>query len=112
MGAVDTLTAAVDHDPDGTPVIVLAGQLDLATAEIAQRALAKVPTAGGAAGRDGSAGDVVFDMTDLTFMDSSGLTVLLTAVSTGHAVRVRRPTNVIRRIIATTGLSEILPIEP
>ena len=62
---------------------------------------------------DGDAAvDIVFDMTDLTFMDSTGLTVLLMAVHGGHAVRLRRPTSIVRRIIKITGLDDTLPIEP
>ena len=112
METVEALTATVDHDPDGTPVVVLAGQLDLATAAVAQRAVRRA-TAEGPAQVDGDAAvDIVFDMTDLTFMDSTGLTVLLMAVHGGHAVRLRRPTSIVRRIIKITGLDDTLPIEP
>lgn len=112
MEAVEALTATLDHDPDGTPVVVLAGQLDLATAAIAQRAVALATGEGTLGANGGQAADVVFDMTDLTFMDSTGLTVLLTAVHRGHAVRLRRPTSLVRRVIGITGLESTLPVEP
>jgi len=100
-----TLTVTVGHDPDGTPVITLDGQLALATAASAERAFASLP-----APSDGVT-DVVVDMTGLTFMDSSGITVLLTAANRGHAVRLRHPSSIIRNLIAATGLNETLPIE-
>lgn len=107
MEPVDkTLRVAVGADPDGTPVIALAGELDLTGAEEAERAFAEVaPTPGGDAA-------VVVDMSELTFMDSAGLTVLLLAVRRGQAVRLRRPTRTIGQLIEATGLQTILPIEP
>lgn len=112
MEAVEALTATLDHDPDGTPVVVLVGQLDLATAAIAQRAVERATDTRPAAADGSAALDVVFDMTDLTFMDSTGLTVLLSAVRRGNAVRLRRPTSLVRRVIDITGLEGILPVEP
>lgn len=116
MDPVTALTVTVDSDADGTPVVVLAGQLDLATASTAEDAFATLP-APGAGHPDGNGHrpatpDVVVDMTELTFMDSSGLTVLLQAVNRGYAVRLRRPGHLIQRIIAASGLRETLPVEP
>lgn len=101
-----TLTVTVGHDPDGTPVVTLDGQLDLATAASAEEAFAALtsPDAGGPT-------DVVVDMTRLTFMDSSGITVLLVAANRGHTLRLRAPSGLIRNLIAATGLDETLPIE-
>jgi anti-anti-sigma factor len=96
------LRVTIGRDPDGTPVIALAGELDIAETSRAEGAFAELP----------AATDVVVDMTDLTFMDSAGLTVLLLAAKRGHAVRLRRPTGIIRQLIAATGLGEILPVEP
>ena len=90
-------------DDDGTPVITLSGELDLATAPAADEVFERLPE---------PAGDVVVDMSELTFMDSSGLTVLLMAVNRGHALRLRRPSSIIRDLIAASGLDETLPIEP
>lgn len=112
MDPADLLTVTVGHDPDHTPVVILSGQLDLATAHRAQDAFASVGSSVGSSVDGSHAGNVVVDMTDLTFMDSSGLTVLLTAVRRGYALRLRRPTNSIRRLIAATGLTQTLPVEP
>jgi len=102
------LTAVIRHDPDRTPVVVLAGQLDLATAAVAEAAFEQLAPAG----TNASSQDVVVDMTDLGFMDSSGLSVLLVAVMQGRALRLRHPSDLIRQIIAATGLGQTLPIEP
>lgn len=107
MDSVDTLTVSVERDPDGVPVVTLVGQLDLASAPRAADALGTV-----AEPAPGAQSPIVIDVTGLTFMDSSGLTVLLAAVNRGHALRLRRPTTNIRRLIAATGLDQILPTEP
>lgn len=104
------LGVTVGRDPDGTPVIALAGQLDLATAPDAEHAFATLAGAEEPAHRETN--DVVVDVSDLTFMDSTGLTVLLRAASRGYAVRLRRPTRSIRRLLAVTGLTTTLPVEP
>lgn len=104
----DELTVSVGRDPDGTPVITLTGALDLTGTAAAERAFASLPDAGPAAGP----GAVVADVAGLTFMDSSGLTVLVQAVRRGQVLRLRRPSPNIERLIAATGLSELLPIEP
>lgn len=111
MDPVTAFTATVDHDPDGTPVVVLSGQLDLTTAKSAEHAFATL-VATGPDGRPPVVDGVVVDMTELTFMDSTGLTVLLMAVNRGHTVQLRRPTTLVRRLIDATGLGEILPVEP
>lgn len=100
----DTLRVTVGRDPDGTPVITLAGELDLTGADAAERAFTELAASDGAT--------VVVDMSELSFMDSTGLTVLLLAVRRGHAVRLRRPTRIVRQLIASTGLETLLPIEP
>jgi anti-anti-sigma factor len=102
MDPLIPLTATVAHDADGTTVVVLDGQLDLATAATAAEVFATLP----------SPTRVVIDASDLTFMDSSGLTVLLVAANRGLALQLRRPTDMVRRVIAASGLDETLPVEP
>lgn len=102
-----SLSVTTGRDPDGTPVIALAGELDLTGTTDAEDAFAALPEP-----TDGTRSVVVVDMTELRFMDSAGLTVLLVALKHGHALRLRRPNSIIRRLIAATGLDELLPIEP
>ena len=49
-------------------------------------------------------------MAGVSFMDSSGIAVLLEAAQGTDAVLIRRPSNAVRRVIETTGLTEVLPI--
>lgn len=91
----------VGRDPDGTTVVVLHGELDIATAAIAGHVIDKLQ----------APADLVLDVSDLTFIDSSGLAVLLGARNRGFNLRLRRPTLIVRALIAATGLTEILPFE-
>jgi anti-anti-sigma factor len=55
---------------------------------------------------------VDFDLGALEFMDSSGIALLLRVAAKAQTVRVREPSELIRRLIEATGLSEILPMDP
>jgi stage II sporulation protein AA (anti-sigma F factor antagonist) len=56
---------------------------------------------------------IVFDVRDLTFMDSSGIAVLLRAAKSVARVEVHHPTRAVRRIIETTGIDRVLHlVEP
>jgi anti-anti-sigma factor len=52
------------------------------------------------------------DISDLKFIDSAGLAVpVRTAASVGQ-VAVRNPSPILRRVLAATGLTDLLGIEP
>jgi anti-anti-sigma factor len=92
----------VEVAEDGDVVIVrLAGEFDVASATQARETID--PALGDGTRR------AVFDLGDLTFMDSSGLAVLL-AVAQRVPVELRRPSSVIRQVIEMTGLADALPI--
>jgi anti-anti-sigma factor len=55
---------------------------------------------------------LVFDLAELTFMDSSGIAVLLRAAASVTRVDVRNATRAVRRIIETTGVDSVLHLEP
>ncbi|UDY25232.1 STAS domain-containing protein [Nocardioides sp. Kera G14] len=111
MDSPDTgLTATVGQDPDGTPVVALSGELDLTTSPIATRAFEALPSPEALA-RENGAPRVVVDVTHLRFMDSSGITVFLTATRRGYHVRLRQPNDFLRSVIAATGLAATLPPE-
>jgi anti-anti-sigma factor len=55
---------------------------------------------------------VVFDLSELRFIDSSGIAVLLRAAEKTESLRLRNPSNVVQRILEATGLTDVLPIEP
>jgi anti-sigma B factor antagonist len=96
----DASHARVDvADEDGTPVFRVSGELDMPTA-------ARVRTAVDTA-LAGARGRVVFDMSGLDFMDSSGLALLL-SVAQRVPVEVRKPSPIVRRLIQLTGLENTL----
>ena len=55
---------------------------------------------------------LVFDLAELTFMDSSGIAVLLRVAARVTRVDVRNATRAVRRIIETTGVDGVLHLEP
>jgi anti-sigma B factor antagonist len=102
----DGALGAVEAAPDlaGVPVVRLRGEIDISNAEAIGAQLERLV--------DGRSGRVVVDLSDLAFLDSSGIAMLLHAVDKFGSVAIRNPSNVVRRIIASTGLSDMLPTEP
>ncbi len=97
--------ASFDVEVDGSvAVLALRGELDLATAPELEQVVRSLLA-------DRSVERFVVDMTGLTFMDSSGLAVLLQAAAGGQ-VLLRSPSVVIRQVIESTGLTGVLVIEP
>jgi anti-sigma B factor antagonist len=93
----------LDRQGDAT-VIRLAGDIDMLTSQHLRAAVTEVLAS--------TSGDVVFDMAGVDFVDSSGLSVLIAIAQAGRSVVLRSPTDVVRRVIETTGLTSLLPIEP
>jgi stage II sporulation protein AA (anti-sigma F factor antagonist) len=90
---------------DGHVVLAIGGEIDLATAGVF-----------GAAIDDGlrRAGKVVLDFSNVTFMDSSGLNVLVAATGQNGAhdsVLIRNPPDSVQRLLSMTGLNEVIRIE-
>ena len=92
------------REEHGTPVIRLAGELDMTSAETVRGA---VDSALG-----GDPGRVVFETSKLEFMDSSGIALLLSVAQRVPEVLIREPSPIVRRLIELTGLEEILRITP
>ena len=78
---------------DGVIVVTVAGEVDMATAGLLWQALED------ACDRAGSAGCVVVDMADTTFIDSSGLAVL-----------IRRTAETIRQVLKISAVDEFIPV--
>lgn len=92
--------------PEGSTVLLVAGELDPSTApELARRVQEAIDTGGG----------VVLDLADVTFMDSSGIAVLIAAHqslrSGGRNLLLRRPNAVVRRVLEIAQLTGELSIE-
>lgn len=92
---------------DGSIVVRLHGELDMATSPALQRALVGVFDGGGTA--------VVVDLANLTFMDSTGIAVLLGACrradEVGQSLVVRGPRRPVLKAFRLTGVDQILSIE-
>lgn len=87
---------------DGSIVLAVRGELDVSSAADVRpevtAAVAESPTR------------IVFDLSGLHFMDSSGLAILLVAAKS-VPVSLRHPSPAIVRLVELTGLSGVLPIE-
>jgi anti-sigma B factor antagonist len=96
-------SAIYDVDRDGA-VVRVSGELDYAAKDVLQEALAAAAA---------SSTDVVVDMRDTTFVDSTAVSVL---ISSRHAADARQGTLTIlastpvRRVLSILGLGEFLGI--
>jgi anti-anti-sigma factor len=88
---------------DGSATVQLRGEVDLANVaslrQEVEELLRRHPP------------QLVFDLTDLTFIDSSGLALLVEAAEAVTELKVRNPSALVQRIIQGTGLSNVLRIE-
>jgi anti-anti-sigma factor len=89
-------------DSGGRPVLVLRGEIDLSTAEAVQSSLEELV--------DDGAGPVIVDLSSVTFLDSSGLAVLVRLHKRVGSIEVRSPTPLVRRLLAVTGLTDTFGI--
>jgi anti-sigma B factor antagonist len=93
----------VDHGAAQT-VVAVRGEIDLGNIGLLEAAVEPLL---GRLGRH----VIIFDLSELHFMDSSAIAVLLRVAASGQTVRLRHPTPVIREVLAVTGLSDVLQVE-
>ena len=102
MGPAPHLTARVDTR-DGIVSIAFTGSLDLATLPDLQRHLAAV---------DGDTAEIVLDLRDVAFTDSTGVHALVTAktrvATAGQQLMVIGARPVVRRVFELTGTAGLL----
>lgn len=94
----------VEIDGSSRPVrVTAAGELDAASADQLATALTDAQRA---------AAGIALDLTDVTFIDSSGLRVIAAEVAraddTGEAFTISGASDAVRRIFEMTGLSALL----
>jgi anti-anti-sigma factor len=102
-----TLVVRTGRDGDSR-VIALCGELDLANAGTAERALESCL-------EDGGSSSVIVDMRELEFIDSTGIALLVATLGAGEAdaSRVRfvpSASPAVSRVLELTGLAERLPL--
>jgi anti-anti-sigma factor len=105
---VSELLPRIVQDPDGVAVIILEGEVDLATCDVIPQAVGDVLS--------GGATSVVIDLEQVTFMDSQGLRALLlgqlAVQEGGGTIVIRRPGRTVLAAMQVAGLDGILRIEP
>jgi anti-anti-sigma factor len=85
--------------------IRLAGELDLASADALEEELVRVEAT--------DAATIVLDLADLSFLDSSGIRLLIAASGRSRAdsgrLVIRRPPESVRRVLRVAGVDDRLP---
>lgn len=91
---------------EGQYEVRLAGELDMSTAPQLREELLRLASEGAA--------QVTLDMTDLAFVDSTGLSVLITGLKRfrqdGGDMALRSPSPGTLRVLEITGLTEVFSI--
>jgi anti-anti-sigma factor len=106
LGEGDTATVAIEETraEDGTISLRITGELDLSNVDSLRPTLDSLV---------GSGPDVVvFDLGDLDFMDSSGIALLVETAGRVGRVEIHQPSTIIRRVIESTGLADVLHLDP
>jgi anti-sigma B factor antagonist len=105
MADVNPLTVSAAREDDGVRV-VLAGELDIGSAPEVEEVLRKVESDG--------APSLTIDLRGLTFMDSTGLRMLVAAdkraKDASRSLRIIRGPAPVQRILDLTGLGDKLPL--
>ena len=89
---------------NGTATVVPHGELDLATVSPVREAAE--------AAIDAGARTLVFDLGDVSFLDSTALAVFAQAAQRIERVVLRHPTQIVRQTITLTGLDQVMELEP
>lgn len=102
------LTVSTGREDD-VVTLVVAGELDLSSGEVVTRAIGRAVSTDGVRA-------VVVDLSELRFVDSSGIAVLLKgrreADRTGVSYRVTGATGVVNQVLSLTGVLQHLSAEP
>ncbi len=96
-------TAEVRSDAGGMVVIALIGEIDLSNVDRVRELMTEAVS--------NARERLVFELGELDFLDSSGIALLLWAAAQTEAVELRQPSDIVRRIIEVTGLTEILHMD-
>jgi anti-sigma B factor antagonist len=101
----DIFTVDVGRDADG-PIVSVGGEFDLSAADSVRACIDQVRRSGR---------QLVIDLSATTFIDSSGIKVLLEAYRSHgrnhEAVVLRRPSDVVQRTLAMTALDGVFRID-
>jgi anti-sigma B factor antagonist len=103
---IDLGTLRISSERDGDVYAIrLSGELDLATADGVQRELERVEAS--------DARSIVLDLSGLTFMDSTGVRLMLSARARSRAdsdrLTMLRGSAAVQRVLDLTGVADLLP---
>ena len=106
-GAAGGLEISVDQPSEGVVVVAPSGELDMSNGDILGEAIEQ-------ARQDGAA-NLIIDLRALSFMDSSGLRILLDAWNESKLADRRlsivvAKTGLVRRVLEVSGCDVVLPI--
>lgn len=87
-------------DESGHPVLGISGEVDCSNADQLRRTVEDIVTA--------EPERLTFDLTSLTFMDSSGISVMVFAANEIPEVVVSNASPTVERVLSATGLSTVL----
>jgi len=94
-------------DTTSPTTVVLAGEIDVVTSGRVREALIAISNSG--------ENKVVVDMSNVTFMDSSGLAALVGPLkrfrSMNGQIVLRSPTRGVRKVLELTGLTRVFEVE-
>lgn len=97
------------HDTGVAGVVAVRGEIDMANSAILRQAVADEMRNAATSGRT----TVIVDLSAVSFMDTSGLRVLIIANQAGTArLRLVVATSGITRLLAITGMDRIFEIHP
>lgn len=82
-------------------VVAMRGEFDLVTAEVLESAVATLV----------GSRPIVLDMSEVTFIDSSGLKPLIRAHARGASIAVRSASPAVEAVFSLTGLGDVFPAE-
>jgi anti-anti-sigma factor len=99
-----SLAVEQSQDDNGNPVVSLAGELDISNAHTLRQTMETVVGT--------SPSRLVFDLSELRFMDSSGIAVMVYAANNITTVELLHASSIVRRVVEATGLSDILRLDP
>jgi anti-sigma B factor antagonist len=103
--ALEVVAPSGDGSDTACPTVVrLAGEVDISNAAEVGSTLQRLV--------GDSATQIVVDVSELRFIDSSGLAALLRVAASVDRFELRRPTAVVARVVEVAGLHDVLRSEP
>lgn len=100
----DEGSVVVTGEGNDVAVVRVTGDVDIMSVDPIREAVEQALT--------GGATTVVFDLSAVDFMDSSGIAALIETSSRAQSVWLRAPSMAVQRLIDVTGLASVLRSEP